>query len=358
MSLLERLVAQIADGGPMDVAQYMTQCLHDPDFGYYATRPALGAAGDFVTAPLISQMFGELVGVWIASSWELMGRPAPLRLVEMGPGDGTLMEDVLRTVRHAPGFREAADIWLVEVSEPLKARQRKRLGEDLRWTASLAGVPDGAPTILIANEFLDCLPARQFVRTAIGWAEQVVGRDPTTGTLAFGLAPTPAGGLLPDAAPGQVYEQSAAQGALGAELGARVARDGGAALLIDYGRAEPGFGDTLQALSRHQKVDPLATPGEADLTVHADFPAVMAAARGQGAQTAILTQADFLARLGVGERAEALVRARPGRTGTLGRQLNRLLSADEMGELFKACVIHSPDWTPPAFEDAALEDRA
>ncbi|WP_309604200.1 SAM-dependent methyltransferase [Phenylobacterium sp.] len=356
MSLLERLVAQISAGGPMDVARYMTQCLHDPDFGYYATRPALGEAGDFVTAPLISQMFGELVGVWIASSWELMGRPDPVRLVEIGPGDGTLMEDVLRTVRHAPGFREAADIWLVEISEPLKARQRKRLGEDLRWTASLAEVPDGAPLILIANELLDCLPARQFVRTAIGWAEQVVGLGPDAGTLAFGLAATPAGGLLPDAVPGQVYEQSAAQAALGAELGARVARDGGAALLIDYGRAEPGFGDTLQALSRHQKVDPLESPGEADLTVHADFPAVMVAAREQGAQTAILTQAAFLARLGIGERAETLVRARPGRTGTLGRQLNRLLSAEEMGELFKACVIHSPDWTPPAFEDEVLED--
>jgi len=352
MSLRERLAAQIAAAGPLSVAQYMTACLHDPDFGYYATQPALGEGGDFITAPLVSQMFGELVGVWAASSWELMGRPDVVRLVEMGPGDGTLMSDILRTLRHAPGFLEAADVWLVETSAPLRALQRERLPEDVRWADSLAEVPAGAPLILVANELLDCLPARQFVRTAVGWSEQVVGLD-DRGELAFGLIATPAANLLPDAAPGQVYEQSAAQAALGAELGARVAADGGAALLIDYGRAEPGFGDTLQALSRHRKVDPLASPGGADLTVHADFPAVMAAAQAQGADAAILTQAAFLARMGIGERAEALVRAAPARSGVIGRQLNRLVGADEMGELFKVCAIHSPDWTPPAFEDAA-----
>jgi len=352
MSLRERLAAGIGAGGPISVAQYMTACLHDPDFGYYATRPAIGAAGDFITAPMISQMFGEMLGVWAASAWELMGRPAELRMVEIGPGDGTLMSDVLKTVRHAPGFLEAADVWLVETSAPLRRRQAKALGETVRWAASLAEVPAGAPTLVVANELLDCLPARQFVRTAIGWAEQVVGLD-ADGELAFGLAATPAAGLLPDAAPGQVFEQSAAQAALGADLGRRIAADGGAALLIDYGRAEPGFGDTLQALFRHQKVDPLACPGEADLTVHADFPAVMAAARAEGAQAAILTQTAFLARMGIGERAEALVRAAPGKTGTLGRQLHRLIGADEMGELFKVCAIHSPDWTPPAFEETA-----
>ena len=352
MSLRERLAAGIGVGGPISVAQYMTACLHDPDFGYYATRPAIGEAGDFITAPMISQMFGEMLGVWAASAWELMGRPAELRMVEIGPGDGTLMSDVLKTVRHAPGFLQAADVWLVETSAPLRRRQAKALGETVRWAASLAEVPGGAPTLVVANELLDCLPARQFVRTAIGWAEQVVGLD-ADGELAFALAATPAAGLLPDAAPGQVFEQSAAQAALGADLGRRIAADGGAALLIDYGRAEPGFGDTLQALFRHEKVDPLACPGEADLTVHADFPAVMAAARAEGAQAAILTQTAFLARMGIGERAEALVRAAPGKTGTLGRQLHRLIGADEMGELFKVCAIHSPDWTPPAFEETA-----
>ena len=349
MSLRDRLSAQIAAGGPISVAQYMTACLHDPDFGYYATRPAIGADGDFVTAPMISQMFGELLGVWAASAWELMGRPDAVRLIEMGPGDGTLMGDILKTVRHAEGFLEAADVWLVETSAPLRALQAERLGETVRWAQTLSEVPGGAPTILIANELLDCLPARQFVRTAIGWAEQVVGLD-ARGELAFGLANTPAAGLLPDAAVGQVYEQSPAQAALGAELGRRIAADSGVALRIDYGRAEPGFGDTLQALRRHEKVDPLAGPGEADLTVHADFPAVMAAAGAEGVDTQILTQTQFLARLGIGERAEALVRAAPARSAVIGRQLTRLIGADEMGELFKVCAIHTPDWTPPAFE--------
>jgi SAM-dependent MidA family methyltransferase len=349
MSLRKRLAAQIESGGPISVAQYMTACLHDPDFGYYSTRPAIGAEGDFITAPMVSQMFGELLGVWAASAWELMGRPDEVRLIEMGPGDGTLMGDILKTVRHAPGFLEAADVWLVETSAPLRALQAERLGEVVQWAAALAEVPGGTPTLLIANELLDCLPARQFVRTPIGWAEQVVGLD-ADGELAFGLANTPAAGLLPDAAPGQVFEQSPAQAALGAELGQRIAADGGAALLIDYGRAEPGFGDTLQALSHHEKVDPLEAPGEADLTVHADFPAVMAAARAQGVEAAILTQAEFLARLGIGERAEALVRAAPARSAVIGRQLTRLIAADEMGELFKVCAIHTPDWTPPAFE--------
>ena len=349
MSLRDRLTAQIASSGPISVAQYMTACLHDPDDGYYATRPAIGEAGDFITAPMVSQMFGEMIGVWAASAWELMGRPDEFRLIEMGPGDGTLMGDILKTGRHAEGFLDAADVWLVETSPPLRALQAERLGEVVSWATSLAEVPDGVPMILVSNELLDCLPARQFVRTPIGWAEQVVGLD-AGGKLTFGLASTPAAGLLPDARPGQVFEQSAAQAALGAELGQRIAADGGAALLIDYGRATPDFGDTLQALQRHEKVDPLDAPGEADLTVHADFPAVMAAAQAEGCESAILTQTQFLARMGIGERAEALVRSAPARSAVIGRQLTRLIAADEMGELFKVCAIFSDDWTPPAFE--------
>lgn len=348
--LREKLAAQIEAGGPMTVAQFMTACLHDPEFGYYATRPALGEGGDFITAPLLSQMFGELIGVWAALSWTLMGEPPEVRLVEMGPGDGTLMSDVLRAARIAPGFLEAADVWLVETSGPLQDLQAARLGQSVRWARTLDEVPGGVPLILVANELLDCLPVRQFVRTAIGWAEQLVGLGPD-GRLAFALNPTPAAGLLPDAREGVVFEQSAAQEALGAQLGARLVRDGGVALLIDYGRDQPGFGDTLQALRRHEKVDPLDCPGEADLTVHADFPAVMAAARREGAGAAILPQGAFLARLGIGERAEALVRARPDKAAVIGRQLNRLVAAGQMGELFKACCLHSPGWTPPAFEE-------
>ncbi|MCR5877358.1 class I SAM-dependent methyltransferase [Phenylobacterium sp. J367] len=348
MSLRDRLAAEIAAGGPISVAQFMARCLHDPQDGYYATRPALGPEGDFITAPLVSQMFGELIGVWAVACWQALGEPAALRLVEMGPGDGTLMSDLLRAARMAPAFVAAADTWLVETSPPLREKQRRLLGDRVRWAASLDEVPGGAPLILVANELLDCLPARQFVRTATGWAEQVVGLD-AEGQLTFGLANAPQL-PFPDAPEGAVWEQSAAQESLGRALAARIVQDGGAALLIDYGRDRPGFGDTLQALLRHEKVDPLEGPGEADITVHADFPAVLDAAQAEGARTAILTQGEFLARLGIGERAEALVRARPDKSAVLGRQLNRLVAADQMGELFKAGVIHSPGWTPPAFE--------
>ena len=350
MTLRQRLADEIAAHGPMDVARYMTACLHDPDFGYYATRPVLGADGDFITAPLVSQMFGELIGVWAISAWEALGRPAPFRLVEMGPGDGTLIADLLRAARLSPAFLAAADVWLVETSGPLRDLQRDKLADTAHWADRLAEVPSGAPLILVANELLDCLPARQFVKTHAGWAERMVGLD-AAGALAFGLNPPPVARLLPDAPAGAVFEQSAAQGSLGAELGGRLATDRGAALLIDYGRDTPGFGDTLQALVRHRKVDPLASPGEADLTVHADFPAVIAAARALGARPHLLSQGVFLARMGVGERAEALVRARPDRAASIGRQLGRLIAADQMGALFKVCCLHDAAWTPAPFGD-------
>ncbi|MDO8323657.1 MAG: class I SAM-dependent methyltransferase [Phenylobacterium sp.] len=350
MGLRDRLIAQVRESGPMSVAQYMTACLHDPADGYYATRPALGADGDFITAPLVSQMFGELIGLWAVACWQAMGRPSPFRLVEIGPGDGTLMDDMLRAARLAPDFVAAADVWLVETSAPLKARQRQVLGDGVTWAASLAEVPDEAPMILVANELLDCLPPRQFVRTDKRWAERVVGLN-DAGELAFGLAGAAIGDLAPDAPAGSVLEQSPAQEALGSEIGARIAADGGAALLIDYGRDQPGFGDTLQALRRHVKESPLASPGAADLTVHADFPAVLAAAAREGAATApILTQGEFLVRLGIGARAEALTAARPDRSEVIERQLERLVSPDQMGELFKAVCIHAPGLAPPGFE--------
>ena len=349
MSLRDRLAAQIRASGPLSVAQYMSACLHDPDFGYYATRPALGEAGDFITAPLVSQMFGELIGLWAVETWTRMGRPSEFRLVEMGPGDGSLMSDLLRAARLSPEFTEAADVWLVEVSQPLRDRQKQTLGDHISWASSLAEVPGDAPLILVANELLDCLPARQFIRTERGWAERMVGLG-DQGELVFGLAGAPS---LDQAAPvGAVLEHAPAQAALGAELAQRVVADSGAALLIDYGRAVPGFGDTLQALRRHRKEGPLESPGEADLTIHADFPAVLAAASAQGAQTPqILTQGEFLVRLGIGARAEALANARPDRADAIERQLERLVSPDEMGELFKAACIHSPGFTPPAFEN-------
>lgn len=358
MSLSERLAAEIAATGPITVADFMIRCLFDPQEGYYATRPALGEDGDFITAPLVSQMFGEMLGLWAVETWSRLGSPDRFRLVEMGPGDGTLMSDVLRAARLSPAFLEAADLWLVEASAPLQARQAERLANAPlapSWTGELRDVPDGAPLIVLSNELLDCLPARQFVRAADGWAERMVGTD-EAGRLGFGLRPAPKPASAPADLPhGLVWEESAAQRVLGDQLGARLAADGGAALFIDYGRDAPGPGDTLQALRRHAKVDPLETAGEADLTVWADFPAFLAAARRSGAAAGpIVTQGDFLRRLGVEHRARALAAARPDRAGVIARQLARLVEPDQMGTLFKACAVWSPDSpAPPAFEDAA-----
>jgi SAM-dependent MidA family methyltransferase len=332
----------------------MTACLHDPDFGYYATRPALGADGDFITAPLVSQMFGELIGLWAAECWDRLGRPPNVRLVEGGPGDGALMSDMLRAARTAPGFLEAIEVWLVEVSEPLKARQRERLGPGVRWAASVSELTPGPPVIFVGNELLDCLPARQFVGVGDRWLERKVGLD-QAGALVFGVDPEPDPDLairMPPAAPGQVLEHSEAQASLGGALGRVLARDGGAALLIDYG-GDDLMGDTLQALSRHRKVDPLACPGEADLTVHARFPLVLQGAGAQGATTAaLITQGEFLRRLGIETRAQALAHARPDRADEIARQLERLTAPAQMGTLFKAACIHSPGWSPPGFEAA------
>jgi SAM-dependent MidA family methyltransferase len=305
-------------------------------------------------------MFGELLGLWAAEVWARLGRPERVRLVEAGPGDGTLMADALRAARRAPGVLEAADLWLIESSAPLITAQGARLaGGPLspHWVGSLSDLPGGAPVILLANELLDCLPARQFVRTERGWAERMVGLD-VGGALVFGLAPRALPGA-PAAEPGAVLEISAAQAAFGTQLGEMLAREGGAALLIDYGRDAPGLGDTLQALIGHRRVSPLENPGQADLTVHADFPAVAQAARAAGAgASVILTQAQLLGRLGVHQRAQALMRARPDQADALQRQLDRLTAPDQMGTLFKALALHAPQpLTPPGFEPEPTERR-
>ena len=347
VSLKDRLRAEIAAGGPISVADFMARCLHDPKDGYYATRPALGEVGDFVTAPLVSQMFGELIGLWLVEAWRGAGAPPRFVLAEAGPGDATLTADVLRAARLEPAFLAAAELWLIETSAPLRARQAERLARfSPRWTSRFAELPDDAPLFLIANEFLDCLPAQQFQRTSRGWAERVVGLD-QAGELAFGLRP--AVGCFPEAPTGTVLERSPAQAAFAAELAGRITRQGGAALLIDYGRTNGAPGDTLQALRRHRKVDPLASPGAADLTVHADFAAALRAARDAGASAGLLTQRAFLRRLGVEARAEALAHAHPDRAETLRRQLERLIAPDQMGELFKALAIWTGD-PPPAFD--------
>ena len=350
--LKPRLKALIAEQGPITTAQFMTYCLHDPAAGYYATRPGLGPQGDFVTAPEVSQMFGELIGVWVMAAWEAMGRPDPVHLVELGPGRGVLMSDVLRAAGLRPDFLKALLLYLIEASPALRLQQQARLAAFAPIHADrLEEVPAGAPLIVLANEFFDCLPARQFVRKDRAWFEQRIGLD-AAGELAFGLAPPPSGVDLPvRAKDGAVFEVSAAQEAFGQMLASRLAADGGLALIIDYGRDRPEFGDTFQGLAQHRKIDPLAAPGEADLTVHVDFPAVAAAARAGGAQvSAIVGQGEFLARIGLGDRLAALIDRHPENTETLVRQARRLADQSEMGTLFKVMVISQAGLAVPAFD--------
>ncbi len=355
-SLKDRLVREIILTGPMTVADYVTRCLHDPKGGYYATRPALGERGDFITAPMVSQMFGELIGLWAVETWQRLGAPEKVRFVEVGPGDGTLMSDALRAARLSPAFLEAAELILIEPSQPLRQEQARRLADaDLepRWVKSLAQIETDAPVILVANEVLDCLPARQFIKTEGGWAERRIGVDDAN-NLIFGLTAISEGFETPELEieVGQVLEISEQQAAFGRDLAALVAATSGAALLIDYGRAKTEAGDTLQALKRHQKVGVLDEPGEADLTQWADFPLVLEAAVRSGADvTGCIGQGLFLARLGIVERAKALAAARPEAEDVILRQFHRLTAHDQMGELFKVAAIFSPrSLTVPGFE--------
>ncbi len=357
MSLKDRLAREIALTGPMTVADYVTRCLHDPQGGYYATRPAIGATGDFITAPMISQMFGELIGLWAIELWERLGAPERVRLVEVGPGDGTLMADALRAARLAPDFLRAVDLVLIEPSPPLREAQARMLADSdvhPRWVASLDRIETDAPVILIANEVLDCLPARQFVKTEDSWSERCVGVT-DEGDLTFGLKKITAGFKRPafEVEPGQTVEISEQQAVFGREVAALVKAASGAALLIDYGRARPEAGDTLQALRRHQKVDPLESPGEADLTQWADFPTVLEAAIHAGADvTGCLGQGEFLGLLGIEARADRLRDGRPDAAPVIDRQLARLTADDQMGSLFKVCAIFSPrSLVVPGFED-------
>ena len=343
LSLAERLSRMIAQDGPLSQAEYMAICLHDPADGYYATRPGLGAEGDFITAPEVSQMFGELIGLWAMGVWRALGRPSRVALAELGPGSGALASDLMRAARLDPDFLKAIELWLVEASPVLQARQFACLSAHRpRFAAWIDDLPQDAPLIVVGNEFLDCFGARAFVRQYSQWLERRIGLD-EDGRLAFGLAPPPSGFEGPDEAPdGAVFEASPAQTAVAAMIAQRLAAQGGACLLIDYGRAEPGFGDTFQALRAHQRVDPLQTPGAADLTVHVDFPGVADAMRAAGAQVApVVTQAAWLDAMGLPQRAEALARARPDLADTLSRQVERLTAPGQMGALFKVLVAWS-----------------
>jgi NADH dehydrogenase [ubiquinone] 1 alpha subcomplex assembly factor 7 len=352
---------RIAAAGPMPVAEFMALCLTDRAHGYYTTRDPLGERGDFVTSPEVSQMFGELVGLWMAAVWQRMGEPANVRLVELGPGRGTMMADALRAAKVVPAFREAAVLHLVEVSPVLQAEQERTLAQvpvPMFWHAALKDVPPG-PAIVVANEFFDALPVSQAVKAEDGWHERQVGVD-AEGRLVFTLAPAPIAGferLLParvrEAGLDAVFEWRADTTAF--ELGRRLAGDGGAALVIDYGHVQSAPGDTLQAVGRHAYADPLAAPGTVDLTAHVDFEALATAVEAMGARShGPIEQGVLLKRLGIEARAAALkAKAAPAAAATVDAALARLTGHGRsgMGALFKAAAFSHPSLgTPPGFE--------
>jgi NADH dehydrogenase [ubiquinone] 1 alpha subcomplex assembly factor 7 len=405
--LAAKLVAQIRASGPITIADYMAACLGDPEHGYYMRREPFGRGGDFTTAPEISQIFGELLGLWAVAVWQAMGAPSPVALAELGPGRGTLMADAMRATCIRPAFGTAADIHLVETSPRLQAVQRQTLaGLDPAWCLRVEDLPAG-PMILIANEFFDALPIRQFVRSNGGWAERMIGIG-ADGGLGFGLRPAmPVTPYLPSCSPhpssygeakprpedphpqgirrvpesgpplnppiksGEgddnrglgptvcneevVREISPAALAIVETLSGRLMRDGGAALIIDYGHTEPGFGDTLQAVRHHHYDDVLAAPGESDLTAHVDFAALSAGAAKAGAfARPVLTQGEFLRRIGIAERAEALARGKDQATrSAIGSAVARLVEPRAMGELFKVLAISSPGLALPGFDDTS-----
>lgn len=357
IDLADMLRREIELEGPIGVDRWMSVVLGHPTAGYYATRDPFGAAGDFITAPEISQVFGELIGLWCAAVWQGMGAPSPVRLVELGPGRGTLMADLLRAARVLPAFRAALDVHLVETSPVLRERQREAVSDvSPTWHDALESVPAG-PLLLIANELLDALPIRQFVRTAEGWRERVIGLG-DDGAFRWGLAAAPPAGLGFPAAPvGDLVEVSVAGLALVREIAVRVRRDGGAALLIDYGSSESGTGDTLQAVRAHAPTDPLAEPGAADLTAHVDFAALAQQARAAGAAVhGPVTQGVFLQRLGIAERLERLTdSASPEVARDLALGVERLTATGPraMGDLFKVLALTAQSQpVPPAFESA------
>jgi NADH dehydrogenase [ubiquinone] 1 alpha subcomplex assembly factor 7 len=340
--LVREIAARIRAEGPITVADYMAECLLHPRHGYYTTRDPLGAAGDFITAPEISQMFGELVGLALAQAWLDQGRPTAFTLAELGPGRGTLMADALRAARAVPGFVEAADPWLVEASPTLRAAQAERLADHRpTWTGDVAALPD-APLFAVANEFFDALPVRQFLRDGAGWSERLVALDGERLTWGRG-APAPQPALahrLDDTRDGDLVELCAAAPRIAAQLAGRITAHGGAALIVDYGGWR-SRGDTLQALCAHKAVDPLAAPGTADLTAHVDFEPLALAARAVGAAPSRLTpQGVFLERLGITARARALARGLSG--AALDAHVDahhRLTHPDRMGNLFQVLGI-------------------
>ncbi|MBN8631366.1 MAG: SAM-dependent methyltransferase [Rhodobacterales bacterium] len=343
--LAQLLIERIREDGPISVADYMAECLLHPVHGYYTTRDPFGAAGDFTTAPEISQMFGELIGLALAQAWLDRGSPAPFTLAELGPGRGTLMADILRATKGVPGFHAAAQVVLVEASPVLRRVQAATLAPyTTGWLDGVEDLPE-QPLFLVANEFLDALPIRQFQRGPEGWRERLIGlrADQLTFGLSAPLPQIPETLAFRNAPEGALVEDCLPARQTVAGVATRIARHGGLALIIDYGGWQ-SQGDTFQALRNHAPDDPLAHPGEADLTAHVDFEPLAALAPA----FAYDRQGEFLTRLGIDARAERLARNLTGAALENHRAAHRRLThPEEMGSLFKVLALTSAGAPPP-----------
>lgn len=359
-ALAALLRRRIAENGRLSVAEYMTEALGHRQHGYYARRDPMGAAGDFVTAPEISQVYGELIGAWCIETWRRMNAPDPIQVVELGPGRGTLLADAGRIWRRiAPEFADAVRLHLVESSPALRARQQAALAAlsflSAMWHARLAEVPEG-PMILLANELFDALPIHQYIRRDGVWRERLIGLPPVGDAFVFidgPLVELPDTQCQPSAPEGAILELCPEAEMLAAKIGARVATHGGAVLIIDYGHSRSAIGETLQAVRGHRYADPLADAGEADLSHHVDFQRLRRAAEHAGAQTfGPIPQGLFLSRLGIAARAETLAGAAdsPELVDAICGPVRRLIHPGRMGVLFKAFAITDPTLpTPPGF---------
>lgn len=356
MTPLKQKIARLIEAhGPISVTNYFALCLADPEYGYYKTRDPFGRGGDFVTAPEISQLFGEMIGIFLVHAWQQHLKPkGDVRIAEIGPGRGTMMADALRVIaKLEPELYARATIHLVETSPTLREVQAKTLethSGKVSWHSSFEEIPDGF-LLLAGNEFFDAVPIRQFVKTPNGFRERLVGVD-SQGELYFaagaaGIDPT----LLPpghqNAPLGAIAEVAPARSAIMQAIADRLFGTRGTAVFIDYGHLAPGLGDTLQAVYRHRFDPPLANPGEADLTSHVDFAALAEAARERAVHVnGMMTQGDFLLGLGILERAGALGRGRsPEEQETIRAAVQRLAGngKNDMGELFKVIAVSSPE---------------
>ena len=345
-TLKSRLKAMIRADGPMPVSAYMNTCLHDPKHGYYATRPGLGT--DFITAPEISQIFGELLGLWSAHEWQAMDAPEAVNLIELGPGRATLMADALRASQSVPGFHDALSLNLVEASPTLRALQSSQLAaHNPSFQPDLNPIPTGH-TIILANEYLDCLPARQFVQDGDDWRERVIGLDDND-ALTFGLATDRAPQAIASASGGAVEFQPGLDVIIDQLKQRAEAGDVFRALLIDYGPTDTAPTDTLRAYKAGEQVHPLADPGGCDLTVDVDFVRLKRLAEAAGLTVhGPVPQGQFLLSLGAEARLNRLTKTQPEQAENLYEGVRKLVDPDEMGTRFKAICISAGGLPPPA----------